>query len=64
MSTPQPGSTTGPLPQFDTPAFQNDLTVPSQAQELSQEWSASVNRWTETAILGDPWTVLNDNNRT
>ena len=63
MSTPQTGATTGPLPQFDTPAFQNDLTDPSQAKELSQEWSESVNRWTETAILGDPWTVLNDNNR-
>lgn len=62
MATPQSG-TTGVLAIFDPPAFQNDLTNPTQEQELAQEWSASVNRWTETAILGDPWTVLNDNNR-
>lgn len=63
MSAPQTGQTPGVLENFNPPAFQNDLTDPSQAQQLAQEWSASVNRWTETAILGDPWTVLNDNNR-
>src|SRR2546423_9237372 len=64
MSRPQEEIATGVLPGFDTPGFQNDLTDPAQAEELRIEWSDSINRWTEAAILGDPWTVLNDNNRT
>ena len=64
MSTPQTKvAVTGALPQFDPPAFQNDLTDPGQAKELATEWSNSINRWTGSAILGDPWTVLNDHNR-
>lgn len=56
-------ASTSSLSQFDPPAFQKDLSDPQQEQQLQTEWSNSVNRWTETAILGDPWTVLNDNNR-
>ncbi len=48
---------------LDPPAFQNDLSNPGEAKKLADEWSHSVNRWTGTGILGDPWTVLNDNNR-
>lgn len=52
------------LSQFDPPANQNDLsTQPDKEQLLRAEWSKSINRWTETAILGDPWTALNDQNR-
>lgn len=52
------------LSQFDPPANQNDLsTQPDKEKVLRAEWSNSVNRWTEAAILGDPWTSLNDKNR-
>ena len=52
------------LSQFDPPANQNDLpTQPDKERLLRAEWSKSVNRWTEAAILGDPWTSLNDKNR-
>lgn len=52
------------LKQFDPPANQSDLaSQPEKDEQLRTEWSNSVNRWTQTAILGDPWTSLNDNNR-
>ncbi len=52
------------LSQFDPPANQNDLPAePDKERALRAEWSKSVNRWTETAILGDPWTSLNDQDR-
>lgn len=50
------------LNQFDLPANQTDLQ-PTQEALLRTEWSNSVNRWTEVALLGDPWDVLNDQNR-
>lgn len=52
-----------PLKQFAPPANQVDLTGPEQ-DNLARQWSANVNRWTEVAILGDPWTSLYDQNRT
>ena len=50
------------LTQFAPPANQKDLTGTEQTR-LEQQWSGNVNRWTETAIVGDPWTSLNDQNR-
>jgi hypothetical protein len=51
------------LKQFAPPANQVDLTGTDQ-KNLAQHWSDNVNRWTETAILGDPWRSLFDQNRT
>lgn len=52
------------LKQFDLPAFLNDFPDdPRKAKELAEAWNKNVNRWTEAAILGDPWTVLNDRDR-
>lgn len=51
------------LKRFDPPANLTDLADPTKDQLLREEWSNNVKRWTETAILGDPWTVLNDHNR-
>ena len=51
------------LKQFAPPANQVDLTGNDQ-QNLAQHWSDNVNRWTETAILGDPWSSLFDQHRT
>jgi hypothetical protein len=48
--------------QFALPANLADLTGDDQAN-LALQWSDSVNRWTETAILGDPWGSLFDQNR-
>jgi hypothetical protein len=50
------------LEQFALPANQTDFGGDDQ-KHLAQQWSGNVNRWTETAILGDPWTSLNDMNR-
>jgi hypothetical protein len=50
------------LQQFGPPANQVDLTGDDQ-KKLAQQWSANVNRWTQTAILGDPWGSLFDQNR-
>jgi hypothetical protein len=50
------------LQQFAPPANQADLTGSDQTN-LAQQWSGNVNRWTETAILGNPWGSQNDQNR-
>ena len=50
------------LTQFAVPANQADLTGSDQ-QRLADQWSGNLNRWTETAILGDPWGSLNDQHR-
>lgn len=50
------------LNRFATPANVVDLIGAAQT-ELEQEWSDNLNRWTETAILGNPWGVLNDRDR-
>ena len=50
------------LTQFALPANQADLTGSDQ-QRLADQWSGNLNRWTETAILGDPWGSLNDQHR-
>jgi hypothetical protein len=51
-----------PLTQFAIPANQKDLTGNEQTK-LEQQWSSNINRWTGTAILGDPWLSLHDKNR-
>jgi hypothetical protein len=56
-------TTMGVLAQFDPPANQTDLANAAKDKTLREEWSRSIGRWTETAILGDPWTSLNDQNR-
>lgn len=43
------------LNRFDPPANVTDLSDPAKDQLLRAEWSNDVNRWTETAILGNPW---------
>jgi hypothetical protein len=50
------------LKQFATPANQADLTGNDQTN-FKDQWSGNVNRWTETAILGNPWGTLFDQNR-
>jgi hypothetical protein len=50
------------LAQFAPPAKQADLTG-NDLNKLAQQWSDNVNRWTETAILGDPWRSLHDQDR-
>jgi hypothetical protein len=50
------------LNQFAPPANQADLTGDDQTN-IAHQWSGSVNRWTETAILGNPWGTLFDENR-
>lgn len=47
---------------FAPPANLVDLTAAAQTA-LERQWSESVNRWTETAILGNPWGALNDRDR-
>ncbi len=51
-----------PLTQFAPPANAKDLTGNEQTK-LETQWSGNVNRWTEAAILGDPWGSLNDRDR-
>src|SRR5271163_4338559 len=50
------------LNQFAPPANQADLTGNDQTN-FAHQWSGNVNRWTETAILGNPWGTLFDQNR-
>lgn len=52
------------LSQFNPPANINDFSNDTRkAQQLSQAWNKNLRRWTEAAILGDPWSVLNDHDR-
>ncbi|HYR29654.1 MAG TPA: hypothetical protein VEU30_14395, partial [Thermoanaerobaculia bacterium] len=51
-----------PLTQFAPPANEKDLTGTEQTK-LEQQWSGNLNRWTGTAIVGDPWLSINDQNR-
>jgi hypothetical protein len=50
------------LKQFAPPANHVDL-IGNDQKNLEQQWSDNVNRWTATAILGDPWGSLFDQNR-
>lgn len=59
-----PATPASALPRFNPPANQDDLADPTAAEELRVEWSNNINRWTNSAILGDPWTSLNDSFRT
>lgn len=52
------------LEQFNPPANINGfLDDARKAQALAEAWNKNLRRWTETAILGDPWSVLNDHDR-
>jgi hypothetical protein len=52
------------LARFTPPAnivdFPND---DGKQQKLQAEWSTNIERWTQLAILGNPWDVLYDNDR-
>jgi hypothetical protein len=50
------------LKQFAPPANQQDLSG-SEQQRLEQQWSGNIDRWTETSIVGDPWTTVYDHDR-
>jgi hypothetical protein len=50
------------LSQFAPPANQVDLTGNEQTT-FAHQWSGNVNRWTETAVLGNPWSNLFDRDR-
>jgi len=50
------------LAQFATPANQSDLAGADQ-KRLNADWSASLARATQRAILGDPWLSKFDQNR-
>lgn len=52
------------LPYFDPPAMQNDFGTDHQAyQRFVASWSKEVDNWTEQAIVGDPWSVDFDHDR-
>lgn len=48
---------------FYTPATQQDFKVPSQQEEMNALWNQNVNGYTQTSIVGDPWNVENDHDR-
>jgi hypothetical protein len=48
--------------KFALPANQLDLTGDDQ-KTLELQWSSNINRWTETARVGDPWGSLFDQDR-
>lgn len=52
------------IPEFNTPANWSEFPAgdPRQAA-LRAAWSQNLNRWTQLAILGDPWGSINDQNR-
>lgn len=50
------------LKQFAPPANEKDLASAEQAA-LEAQWSGNIARWTQTAILGDPWTTVYDHDR-
>ncbi|XXX75906.1 hypothetical protein WMF30_50475 [Sorangium sp. So ce134] len=53
-----------PLPRIDPPAFRDDFGHDAdKSEQLREEWSKRVRRWTEAAIVGDPWTRVRDDNR-
>ncbi|MGK3967560.1 hypothetical protein WMF38_25735 [Sorangium sp. So ce118] len=53
-----------PLPRIDPPAFRDDFDGDAdKSAQLREEWSKRVHRWTEAAILGDPWGRLHDDHR-
>src|SRR4051812_35608496 len=49
------------IERFDPPAHQNDFQPGEPGeQEFLQAWSENIRRWTEAAILGNPWGTTND----
>jgi hypothetical protein len=50
--------------RFSTPAFIQDFSNDQKKQQkLEADWSTNIERWTQIAILGNPWDLLYDNNR-
>ena len=53
-----------PLPRIDPPAFLDDFKHDSaKAKTLRSEWSKHIRRWSESALVGNPWTRVRDENR-
>lgn len=54
----------GVLPAFDPPAQQQDFPhSPAKQQAFNQQWSQYIAGATQTAIQGNPWSSLNDQDR-
>lgn len=56
---------TTPFARFQTPALQGPKDFKSAGLEnelpaFQSEWNQNVAGWTESSIIGNPWTVLND----
>lgn len=50
--------------RFSTPAFIQDFANDAtKQQKLEADWSTNIERWTQLAILGNPWDVLYDHGR-
>jgi len=53
------------LDRFNPPANINDFpSDPAKAEKLRGDWSQNIGRWTTTAIIGDPWDLQYDKDRT
>ncbi|MFY9822220.1 MAG: hypothetical protein WAM82_12630 [Thermoanaerobaculia bacterium] len=60
----QSGQGGGVLKAFTLPAGQNDFPGdPRKHAALAAKWSQTLAAFTEQAIIGDPWTVENDHDR-
>lgn len=47
------------LSQFSTPANVQDFNDPTQQAQMNAAWSGNVNRWVESALVGDVWDLVN-----
>lgn len=61
-SITQPEAST--FSEFGTPAYQDDFGSPAEYQAFTSFWSANVLRWTQQAIIGNPWSNSGDAPRT
>lgn len=53
------------LTKFNSPTFQAEEDLPAQnLKKIDELWSNYVNTCTENSIVGDPWSIVNDENRT
>jgi len=53
------------LLRYDTPANIVDFPEDRGKQaQLNREWDKNIDRWTHVAIIGDPWDLLYDHDRT
>jgi len=65
MNSDAIAATSAVLPAFDPPAQQQDFpNSPAQQQAFNQQWSQYIAGATQTAIQGNPWSSLNDQDRT